>query len=312
MAEQRQVARAISRRARGPAPRASLLVNRAQAGFTLVELVVVLGMIAIMAAMALAAWRQGLFREYAQSAQIRALTNALHLAQWRALKGGISIPIAAGTSTDTVTSGGELWYNRVQFQTVFPHDFKVGDWVSFSDIASLPPGSIGHSGLNVGRYSVTAIVDQYNFKISSTGLFDATMNDIPQSPPYPSPAPVPMVRNATGAAKLVLMKKSTIRAMLTVSGEAAALIANPQNFVYDDSHTFIWGYTASGAGSPEVSGVPTDPEYTVTVRFNSRGLPADPAGYQLAVGKDPSEFGAALPKKIITITPTGKINPGGS
>ena len=306
----------FSCRTRGLGPGGILPTQGRTGGFTLVEVIVLLFIMAILAAFAVAGYRQGLFREYAQSAQIRAMVNALHLAQWRALKGGTAIPIIQGTSVTL----SDAWYHEVEITTAFAHSFKVGDWVSFSDIASLPPGAIGHSGLNVGRYCVLSVgggLSPTTFRVSYLSQVPPAVSDIPQSPPYPSPAPVPMVRNATGAAKLVIVKSSQIRSMLssggpTLEAQAQGITSDPQNFVYDDSSMFVWGYTGSGYASPEVVNLPENPTYALTVRFNSRGLPADPAGYQLAVGNNPSEFGAGHPRKIITITPTGKINPGAS
>jgi hypothetical protein len=155
----------------------------------------------------------------------------------------------------------------------------------------------------VGRYCVTSVgmgSTATTFQVSYVSQIPPNVNDIPTSPPYPSPAPVPMVRNATGASKLVIMKRSAVND----PGE----LADPQNFVYNDQEIFIW--VTLGNANP--SGAPTDATYTLTLRFTSRGLPADPAGYQLAVGDSPADYGSANPGKLITVTPTGKISPGSS
>jgi prepilin-type N-terminal cleavage/methylation domain-containing protein len=261
------------------------------AGFTLVELMVVLAITLVFATIATVGYRQGVYREYALSQQTRSLVNALHVAQWRALQNKISVIITTGTSTDSVA--GTDWYKTVTFVTATDHNFVTGDTAIFANLNS-------HLGMNVGRYYVTYL-NATSFRCDYYTQVAAAAQD---TDPGSGSTARPAAMNMRTTSQLILMKQSFVDAHdnLTVPTKAE-LLNDPQNFIYNDVEMRLWDGTNTTLTEINLD----DSTYQFIVAFDSRGFPTNPAGYQIAVGKAPANLKTL---KYITISPTGKISPG--
>jgi Tfp pilus assembly protein FimT len=265
--------------------------SRRNKGFTLVELMVMLAVTLIFVSMGLVGYRQGLYREYALSQQMRSLVNALHVAQFRALQNKNNVIITTGTSTDPVA--GSNWYATVTYVTATNHNFVTGDIAIFANLSA-------HMGMNVGRYYVT-VLDPTSFKCAYYSQVPAATQD---TDPGLGSTSRPLAMNMRTASQLVLMKKSFVDAHSTSTTPTKnELLNDPQNFIYNDVEMVVWDGSNTSLSTTTLD----TSSYQVTVSFDSRGFPTNQAGYQIAVGKAPSDL---VTRKSITISPTGKISPG--
>ena len=267
-------------------------MKRRNAGFTLVELMVVLGITGVMVVMGVMGYNSGMYREYGLSQQMRSTVNALHMAQWRALQNKTSVEISTGTSTGTVMKPGD-WYPEITFVTSTDHGFSNGDIVAFANLTA-------HTALNVGRYYVNVDpAKPKEFTIDWYTQVEPTKVDVPPVPP--STDPVPVAINTRASSQLVLMKRSYVNAQ--TSTEQAKIMNDPKNLIYEDSKLLIWDATDTTLNVAAVEAY----DYQVTVAFDYRGMPTNQGGYQLAVGKVPANLKVL---KLITVSPTGRIVPG--
>lgn len=249
-------------------------MKRTDRGFTLAELMVVIAVWGIMAALALLAYRQGLYREYDVSKEMRSLVNAIQLARMRAIESNTISTITQGVSS---TSAGSGWYSKVTF-TAPNHGLQTGDCVIFSGLSA-------HSGMNVGTYSVTVsgtdtFVCDYYSKVPTTSVDSAGA----------------VARNVSRAAQLVIMKQS--------ANPTQAQLDSPGTFAYNDKQVMVWDAADTTLNSTTLAGS----GYQVTVGFDSRGFAVNPAGYQLAVAVAPAADMVA--RKRIRVSPMGKVSPG--
>lgn len=258
-------------------------------GFTLIELMVVLGITGLFVVLAVMGYNRGILLEYAVSQQMRSMVNAIHVAQWRALQNKNSAFIQQGQSTGTLIQPGN-WYPEVTFDTVTPHGLLVGDMVIFTNLAQ-------HTSMNVGRYYVASIPTTTQFKIDCYTQVPSTDMD---TDPGALSTERPAVLNTRTASTLILMKSSYVKAQ----GQPlqSQLLADPQNFVYNDTIIRVWDMNATFNASQVDAQT-----FQIQLAFDARGFPANPAGYQLALGKAPAD---QVIRKRITVSPTGKIGPG--
>lgn len=264
-------------------------IRRGNKGFTLIELMVVLGITGVFVVLALMGYNRGIYLEYAVSQQMRSMVNAVHVAQWRALQNKNSAFIQQGQSTGSVIQPGN-WFPEVTFDTVTPHGLQVGDMVIFANLSQ-------HTSMNVGRFYVSSITTTTQFKVDwYTQVSSADLDTDPGAPSTERPA----VLNTKTASTLTLMKQSYVKAQ--AQPLQSQLLADPQNFVYNDTVIRVWDMNASFNASQVDAQT-----YQIILAFDSRGFPANPAGYQLALGKAPAD---QVIRKRITVSPTGKIGPG--
>lgn len=260
-----------------------------QTGFTLIELMVVLAITGLITVLAVVGYHQGLYREYWLSQQMRSVVNALHVAQWRALQNKANFIIKTGDSTGTPEA---TWYPQVTFVTTEKHNFVVGDIVAFSNLTA-------HASLNMGRYYVSSIGPP-NDTFTIDWFTEISTQD---TDPGSSSTERPTVMNTRSASQLIIMKRSYVNAQNAATQKT--LLLDPQNFIYNDNELRIWDANATTLSLAQID----DQTYQITLGFDGRGLPANPAGYRLALGRTPAD---KVIRKLILVSPTGKIGPGGS
>ncbi len=184
------------------------------AGFTLVELMVVLAVTLILAMMAVVGYKEGVYREYSLSQQARSLVSALHVAQWRALQNKRTVLISSGTSTDAV--GGTDWYETVTFVTPTDHNFQTGDIAIFSNLDA-------HMGMNVGKYYVTVLTST-SFKCD----YYSQVAGVDSDPGVGSPSR-PVAMNLRAASQLILVKQAYVDALdETTTPKKSEVLNDPQ------------------------------------------------------------------------------------
>jgi prepilin-type N-terminal cleavage/methylation domain-containing protein len=265
-------------------------MKRLNTGFTLVELMAVLAVTGILAMLAVLGYNRGIYKEYVLSQQMRSLVNAIHVAQWRALQNKFSVPITTGQSTGAkIDPGG--WYPQVTFDTSTKHGFAVGEMVIFANLNA-------HTSLNVGRYYVASVPADTQFTVDWFTQIEDTDLDQPQL----GSTEVPTVFNTKTSSQIILMKRSYVNS-LTTAAERKKVLEDPQSFVYDDVEIRVWDANDTTLTALQID----DVGYQVTIAFDGRGLPTNPAGYQLALGKSQAD---KVVRKFVTVSPTGRIAPG--
>ncbi len=219
-----------------------------QQGFTLIELMVVVAVVGIVAAMAMGLYRQGLLTESAQTKITRGLVTSLHLARIRGLNNLAVVNITNGTYDSANTA--------VVF-TAANHGLSTGDYVTFT-------GLDVHAAMNGGAYYVTAL-DANRFQcLHFTTL---STNDT-----------TGVARCLNRAGKLVIWKRSAFQATYPTREEQLQQTESDENFVYDDRQFLVWnGLDAATTKAADY----------FTVSFTSRGFCSVNTGYQIVVGTNP-------------------------
>lgn len=255
-------------------------MDRSRGGFTLVEIMVVLSLVAILLALGLSFYRQGFTREYYYSSEQRRLQSALQVARMRAIAGDkyrarttAGVEDAGNRAFSIIQNGRSLtpkssdYYSRVQFTTTAAHGLSVGDYVTFSGLTK-------HTGMNGGIFCVDVV--------PSTTTFECPYyTKVPDTDLDASGA---LARSVNRAAKLVLVKES--------SNPTDAQRVNVDNFVYDDARLTITDQLGSS---------------TIVVGFDSRGFASNSSGYTLYMTGNPPKTDQT---KLITVTPFGKVKAG--
>ncbi|AFM25807.1 pilus assembly FimT family protein [Desulfomonile tiedjei] len=254
-------------------------------GFTLIELMVVSTIAAVIVAVSLVAYRQGITREYALSQQARSLTMALQYVRMQALENKNTIRIVNATSFDQTGA----FFRKIAFAAT-DHGVKVGDYVAVAGLRS----AVSSDTLSAGTFYVSA---------ATTSTFDCVYyhSDSVMVPPSPE---VAVARNLTRTAQLTIQKKSFIDTVSSSEKEAfeAARSKNPQIFIYDETKYIIWDPNDVAAMIDTSAST-----YTPVPAFSSRGFAADETGYQLRIALIPSKTESY---KIIRISPFGQVGMG--
>lgn len=219
-----------------------------QQGFTLIELMVVVAVIGIIAAMTVGLYRKGLLRESAQSKIARGLVTSLQLARIRALNNLAAMSITNGTFDSA---------NTVVIFTSANHGLSTGDYVTFTNLDV-------HAAMNGGTYYVT-VLDANRFQcLHYTTLTTSDTTGI--------------ARCLSRAGKLVIWKRSAFVSTYTTQEQQLRQMESDENFVYDDREFLVWNGLDVAA---------TQAADFFTVSFTSRGFASVTTGYQVLVGTNP-------------------------
>jgi prepilin-type N-terminal cleavage/methylation domain-containing protein len=228
------------------------MIRSRQEGFTLVELMVVVAVVGVVAALTVGLYRQGLLTESAKSRISRGLVTSLHLARIRGLNNLAVVPITNGTY-DSV--------NTVVVFTAANHGLSTGDYVTITHLDT-------HASMNGATYYVTVLdVNRFQCLHYTTIAGNDTTG---------------RARCLNKAGKLVIWKRSAFESTYVTQTEQLQQMENDENFIYDDAQFLVWNgldATATQAAS------------NFTVSFTSRGFASVIAGYQIVVGTNPPASG---------------------
>lgn len=252
-------------------------------GFTLIELMVVSTIAAVIVAVSVVAYRQGITREYSLSQQARSLTMALQYVRMQALENKNTIPIVNAQSLDQAGA----FFRKIAF-TATDHGVKVGDYVAVAGLRT----TVSSDTLSAGTFYVTA---------ATASSFDCVYyhSDSVMVPPSPE---VAIARNLTRTAYLSIQKNSSLYLPGVTQADRDARYKNPQIFIYDESKYIIWDPNDVTAMIDTSAS-----SYTPVPAFSSRGFSADETGYQLRIALIPSKTESY---KIIRISPFGQVGMG--
>lgn len=266
-------------------------MKKSEDGFTLVELMIVGGIMLVIVSISFLAYQQGVRREYGLSQQARSLNTALQLARVQALDNKTAIVLTNAQSMAPVGT----WYTTLRL-TAANHGVSTGDYVSLTGLTLVDTSTGSTETPTVGAYYVSAVTnntfDCVYYHSDQLKVTAATADYLSTSYRPPSAA-----RNLTRSSQLIIRKKSTVDVL--ASSDQKALYGSGQYFVYDDKNFIIWDL------ADETSGVDTSTTtYKPIVGFTTRGFCAKETGQELRLNSVPARPHAF---KIISITPFGQV-----
>lgn len=270
-------------------------MKKSEDGFTLVELMIVGGIMLVIVSISFLAYQQGVRREYGLSQQARSLNTALQLARVQALDNKTAIVLTNAQSMAPVGT----WYTTLRL-TAANHGVQTGDYVSLTGLTLVDTTTGSTETPTVGAYYVSTFTnntfDCVYYHSDQLKVTAATADYLSTSYRPPSAA-----RNLTRSSQLIIRKKSDVQAITDLYVQKA-IYASGKYFVYDDKNFIIWDYADEIAGK-DINAT----TYSPIVGFTTRGFCATETGQELRLNSVPARPHAF---KIISITPFGQVTLG--
>lgn len=164
-------------------------------GFTLIELMIVGGILLVIVSISFMAYQQGVRKQYGLSQQARNLANALQLARMQALDNKTAIKIDPPPGGVQSIDQLGTWYTKIRFRAP-NHGVKEGDYVAVAGLV-LEASTSTTETPTTGAYYVSSVTSNtFDCIYYHSDTFKATTDTV--------------ARNLTRSAQLIIMKKSYV------------------------------------------------------------------------------------------------------